>query len=157
MEHQHRSCCWEYAVRPALEGTPSICGPCWIVKNIYSHTMRPIKIAVNRTVGNPTATNLQWFRVRIDAVSFVGRKRLARISNPFTDPEPVIDVDEIMEHIVTVKEENLKRLEDDIDILRAYLKTHAPKAAIEALEGLTVEQHVSWKKAVDRIQRQPEE
>ena len=37
---------------------------------------------------------------------------------------------------------------------RAYLKTqHAPKAAIEALEGLTVEQHVSWKKAVDRIKK----
>jgi hypothetical protein len=26
-------------------------------------------------------------------------------------------------------------------------------AAIEALEGLTVEQHVSWKKAVDRIKK----
>jgi len=59
-----------------------------------------------------------------------------------------------MQRIATVKEENLKRLDDDLDILKAYLKTqHAPKAAIEALEGLTVEQHVSWKKPVDRIRK----
>ena len=36
--------------------------------------------------------------------------------------------------------------------MKTYLKTqHAPDAAIEILEGLTVEQHVSWKKAVDRM------
>jgi hypothetical protein len=47
---------------------------------------------------------------------------------------------------------------DDVDILKAYLKTqHAAKAAIEALEGLTVKQHVSWKKAVDRIKKPLEE
>ena len=58
----------------------------------------------------------------------------------------------------TVQEENLQRLDDDIDILKAYLKTqHVPKAAIEALEGLTVEQHVSWKKAVERIKKQLKE
>ena len=57
-----------------------------------------------------------------------------------------------MERIATVQQENLQRLDDDIDILKAYLKTqHAPKAAIEALEGLTVEQHVSWKKAVEWV------
>ena len=84
-------------------------------------------------------TNLQWFRVRTDTVTFVDRKLPARTSNPFTEPEPVIDVDEIMERIATIKEENLKRLDDDINTLKAYLKTqHAPKAAIEALEGLTV-------------------
>jgi hypothetical protein len=103
-------------------------------------------------------TNLQWFRVRTNTLTFVDRKPPAKTSNPFTTPEPVIDVDEIMERIATVKEENLKRLDDDIDILKAYLKTqHAPKAAIEALEGLTVEQHVSWKKAVDRIKKLLEE
>jgi hypothetical protein len=53
-----------------------------------------------------------------------------------------------------VGEENLKRLDDDIDILKAYLKTqYAPNLAIEALEGLTVEQHVSWKRAVERIKK----
>jgi hypothetical protein len=57
-----------------------------------------------------------------------------------------------------VKEENLKRLDDDIDIFKSCLRTQdAPKAAIEALEGLTVEQHVSWKKAVDRIKKLLEE
>jgi uncharacterized small protein (DUF1192 family) len=69
-------------------------------------------------------------------------------------PEPVFDADEILERIATVQEENLKRLDDDIDILKSYLKRqHAPKAAIEALEGLTVEQHVSWKKVVERIKK----
>ena len=99
-------------------------------------------------------TNLQWFRVRTDTLTFVDRKPPARTSNPFTTPEPVLDVGEILDRIAAVKEENLKRLDDDIDILKAYLKTQrAPKAAIEALEGLTVEQHVSWKKSVDRIKK----
>ena len=98
-------------------------------------------------------TNLQWFRVRTDTVTFVDRKPPARTSNPFTDPEPVIDVDEILERIATVQDENLKRFDDDIDILKSYLKTqHAPRAAIETLEGLTVEQHVSWKKAIKKIE-----
>jgi hypothetical protein len=99
-------------------------------------------------------TNLEWFRVRTDSLTFVERKTPARTSNPFTSPEPVFDSDEILERIATVQEENLKRLDVDLDILKAYLKTQrAPKAAIEALEGLTVEQHVSWKKAVDRIKK----
>jgi hypothetical protein len=33
----------------------------------------------------------------------------------------VLDVDEILKRIATVQEENLKRLDDDIDILKAYL------------------------------------
>jgi hypothetical protein len=70
----------------------------------------------------------------------------------------MIDAGEVLERITTVKDENLKRLDDDIDILKAYLKTQrAPKAATEALEGLTVEQHVSWKKAVERIKKLLEE
>jgi hypothetical protein len=80
-------------------------------------------------------------------VKFVERKPPARTSNPFTTPEPVLDAGEVLERIATVKEENLKRLDDDIDILKSYLKTqNAPKTAIEALEGVTVAQHVSWKK-----------
>jgi hypothetical protein len=99
-------------------------------------------------------TNLQWFRIKADTLTYVDRKPAARTSNPFTTPEPAFDAAEVLERITTVKDENLKRLDDDIDILKAYLKTqHAPKAAIEALEGLTVEQHVSWKKAVDRIKK----
>jgi hypothetical protein len=89
-------------------------------------------------------SNLQWFRGPIDQLTYVERKPPARTSNPFTNPEPVFDSDEILERIATVQGENLKRLDDDVDILKAYLKTQrAPKAAIEALEGLTVEQHVS--------------
>jgi hypothetical protein len=103
-------------------------------------------------------TNLQRFRVPVDNITFVERKPPARTSNPFTTPAPVFDTDEILERIATVQEESLKRLDDDIDILKTYLKTQgAPKAAIEALEGLTVEQHVSWKKAVDRVKKLLEE
>jgi hypothetical protein len=99
-------------------------------------------------------TNLQRFRVPVDSITYVERKPPARTSNPFTNPEPTFDAGEVLERITTVKEENLKRLDDDIDILKAYLKTQrAPQAAIEILEGLTVEQHVSWKKAVERLSR----
>ena len=103
-------------------------------------------------------TNLQRFRVPIENITFVERKPPARTSNPFTNPEPVFDSDELLERIATVQEENLKRLDDDIDILKSYLKTQgAPKAVIEVLEGLTVEQHVSWKKAIERIKKLLEE
>src|SRR5258705_13684870 len=99
-------------------------------------------------------TNLQWFRVRTEILTFAERKPPVRTSNPFITPEPIFDAGEILERIATVQEENLKRLDDDVDILKAYLKTqHAHIAAIEALEGLTVEQHVSWKKAIERIKK----
>jgi hypothetical protein len=63
-----------------------------------------------------------------------------------------------LERIATVQNENLKRLDDEIDILKDYLKRQdAPAATIEALERLTVEQHVSWKKAVERIKKLFEE
>jgi hypothetical protein len=103
-------------------------------------------------------TNLMRFRVPIDKLTYVERKPPAKTSNPFTTPEPAFDAAEVMERITTVKQENLKRLDDDVDILKAYLKTqHAPTAAIEALEGLTVDHHVSWKKAVERIKKLLEE
>ena len=103
-------------------------------------------------------TNLTRFRMPLERITFVERKPPARTSNPFTNPEPTFDADEVLKRIRTVEHENLKRLDDDIDILKAYLKTqHAPQAAIEALEGLTVEQHVSWKKAVTRIEKLLEE
>ncbi len=103
-------------------------------------------------------TNLQWFRVRTDTLTFVERKPPAKTSNPFTTPESEFDTAEILEHIDTIRRESLKQIDDDIDILKAYLKTHdAPKAAIETLEGLTVEQHVSWKKALERIKKLLEE
>ena len=68
-------------------------------------------------------TNLQRFRVRPDTLTFVERKPPAKTSNPFTNPEPVVDAGEVLERIATVKGENLKRLDNDLDILKAYLKT----------------------------------
>jgi hypothetical protein len=103
-------------------------------------------------------TNLERFRVRTDTLTFVERKPPARTSNPFTSPEAVFDGGELLERIAVVQEENLKRLDDDIDILKTYLKTQrAPKTAIEALEGLIVQQHVSWKKTIERIEKLLEE
>jgi hypothetical protein len=96
--------------------------------------------------------NLERFRVDPATLTFVERKPPPSTSNPFTTLEPEIDTAEVMERIATVQKDNLKRLDDDIDILKTYLKRQdAPKAAISTLEGLTVEQHVSWKKAVEKI------
>ncbi len=103
-------------------------------------------------------TNLQWFRVSTDTLTYVERRPPTETSNPFTTPEAAFDTAEVLEKIDSVRVENLQRSDDDIDILKAYLKTqHAPKAAIEMLESLTVEQHVGWKKAVDRIKKVLEE
>lgn len=99
-------------------------------------------------------TNLEWFRVRADTLTFVERKPQPKTSNPFTTPEPVFDGGELLERIETVQRDSLKQSEDDIDILKAYLKTHrAPKAAIEALEDLTVDQHKAWKIAIEKIKK----
>jgi hypothetical protein len=99
-------------------------------------------------------TNLERFRVRTDALTYVERKPSAKTSNPFTSAEPVFDGGELLEKIETVQRDSLKQSDDEIDILKSYLKTQrAPKAAIEALEGLTVEQHKAWKLAIGKIKK----
>ena len=99
-------------------------------------------------------TNLQWFRVRTDTLTFVERKPPAKTSNPFTTPEPEFDTAEILEHIDIARRESLKQSDDDIDTLKSYLKTtDAPKAAIEVLEDLTIDHHKSWKSAMERIKK----
>jgi hypothetical protein len=66
--------------------------------------------------------------VRTDTLTFVDRKPPARTSNPFTNPESVLDASEVMECIDIVRRESLKRIDDDVDILKSYLKTQgAPK------------------------------
>jgi hypothetical protein len=103
-------------------------------------------------------TNLERFRVRTDALTYVERKPPTRTSNPFTNPEPTLDAGEVLERIASVQRENLQRLDDDINILKAYLKTQgAPKETISALEGLTIQQHMSWETAVERIEELLEE
>jgi hypothetical protein len=98
-------------------------------------------------------TNLQRFRVRTDNLTFVERKAPVKTSNPFTNPEPLLDASEVLERISTVQQENLQRLDDDIAILTKYLKAQdAPKATISALEGLRIEQHESWKTVVERME-----
>ena len=97
-------------------------------------------------------TNLEWFRVRVETLTFVDRKPPAKTSDPFTNAEPVFDAKEVLERIATVQRENLERSDDDIDILKAYLKTQrVPRNVIEALEGVTIDQHKSWKKGVADI------
>ena len=99
-------------------------------------------------------TNLQRFRVRTDRLTFAERIPPARTSNPFTSPEPVFDGGELLERIETVQRESLKQSDDDIDILKAYLKTQrAPKEVIDSLEDLTVDQHKAWKIALGKIKK----
>ena len=103
-------------------------------------------------------TNLQWFRVRRDTLTFVDRKPPARASNPFTSPESVFDAGEVMERIHNVERENLQRLEDDVSILTKYLKAqNVPKTATDALDGLRRKQRESWKAAVEQIEELLEE
>ena len=98
--------------------------------------------------------NLERFRVRTDTLTFAERKPAPRTSNPFTSPEPVFDGGELRERIETVQRDSLKQSDDDIDILKAYMKTQrAPQAAIEALEALTVDQHKAWKIAIGKIKK----
>src|SRR4030088_1403589 len=86
-------------------------------------------------------TKLQRFRVPVSDLTFVERKAPARTSNPFTNPEPTLDIAEVLEKFATVQRENLQRLDDDIEILTKYLKAEdAPKAAISILEGMSNEQ-----------------
>jgi hypothetical protein len=99
-------------------------------------------------------TNLERFRVRTDTLTFAERKPPARTSNPFTNPETVFDAEEVLDRIDIVRRESLQRIDDDIDILKSYLKTEkVPWTAIETLEGLTIDQHKSWKAVVDRIKK----
>jgi hypothetical protein len=62
-------------------------------------------------------TNLMRFRVPVDKLTYVKREPPTKTSNPFTTSEPAFDAGEVIERIATVKEENLKRLDDDVDIL----------------------------------------
>jgi hypothetical protein len=82
------------------------------------------------------------------------RKPVPKTSNPFTTAESVFDTEEILARIQTLQLESLRQSDGDIDILKAYLKTQrAPVAAIEALEGLTVDQHKAWKLAIGKIKK----
>jgi hypothetical protein len=98
---------------------------------------------------NLPGTNLEWFRVKTDTLTFVER----RPSPGKSSAKPsTLDTAGVMKRIAVVQRESLQRLDDDIDILKTYLKTQrAPKATIEALEGLTIDQHKSWKATIDRI------
>jgi hypothetical protein len=101
---------------------------------------------------NLEGTNLERFRVSSDTLKFVDRAPLS--SKPAAEPQPKLNVGEVLERIGTVQRENMQRLEDDIAILIKYLKTEgAPKAAIDLLNTLGKEQRSSWQIAVDRIQK----
>src|SRR5580693_4703488 len=54
-------------------------------------------------------TNLERFRVRTDALTYVERKPPAKTSNPFTIAEPVFDGGELLEKIETIQRDSLKQ------------------------------------------------
>jgi hypothetical protein len=142
------------AVAPELPPMPQIGDKVKPGRSVLTYEISNVHYGGKEVDLQVPGTNMQRFRERVDNLTIVERKPPAKTSNPFTNPEAVLDADEIMQRIATVEEENLKRLDDDLDILKTYLKTqHAPRATIETLDGLTVEQHVSWKKAVDRIRK----
>jgi hypothetical protein len=98
-------------------------------------------------------TNLQWFRIKADTLTYVDRKPPAKTSNPFTTPEAAFDADEALERIAAVQEENLKRFDNDIAILKKYLTTQdVPKGVIGALEGISSKQQEIWRTAIERIE-----
>jgi hypothetical protein len=45
-------------------------------------------------------TNLQWFRIKADTLTYVDRKAPARTSNPFTTAEPAFDAAELLERLI---------------------------------------------------------
>jgi hypothetical protein len=99
-------------------------------------------------------TNLERYRVRTDALRYVERMPPVQTSNPFTKAEPVFDTGDVLDRIAIVQQESLKQFDGDMDLLKAYLKTQkVPKAAITVLESLTVEHHVGWKKAMEKIEK----
>jgi hypothetical protein len=96
-------------------------------------------------------TSLTRFNVDVSTLKFTDRV------TPMAT-KPVHDTSAIFERVAAIQRENLQRLDDDIAILTKYLKTEgAPKAAIDALEALSNEQHASWQAAVERIEEVMEE
>jgi hypothetical protein len=99
-------------------------------------------------------TNLERFRVRTDRFTFAERKPPARTSNPFTSPGPVLTVASCSSASRPSSVKASKQSGDEIDILKAYLKTQRPpKALIAALEDLIVDQHKAWKMAIGKVKK----
>jgi hypothetical protein len=89
-------------------------------------------------------TNLQRFRERTDKLTFIERKPPAKTSNPFTTAEPTLDADEVLGRIGVVQQENLKRLDDDIDILKAYLSGASLRDAAFSIDIRHTECHSTF-------------
>ena len=95
-------------------------------------------------------TNLEIYRVRTSTLKFLDRP--TQPARKTARGKPKLDTADLLERIGNVERENLQRLDDDIGILTKYLKGQgAPKAVLEVLQGLSSEQHESWKATVERI------
>jgi hypothetical protein len=91
-------------------------------------------------------TNLTRFHVDASTLKFIDRV------TPKTQA-PAHDSSAVFERIAIIQRENLQRLDDDIAILKQYLKTEgAPKATMQTLETLSNELHASWHLAVEQIE-----
>ncbi len=139
---------------PATQAPPQVGDKVYPPRSELVYEIGHVYVGGNEVDLRVPGTNLERFRVRTDALTYVERKPPVKTSNPFTNPEPVFDGGELLEKIETVQRDSLKQSGDDIDILKAYLKTQrAPKATIEALEDLTVDQHKAWKVAIGKIKK----
>jgi hypothetical protein len=90
-------------------------------------------------------TNLTRRHVDVSTLAFIERVAPTTVGS-FRDPSA------ISKRIATIQRESLERLDDDIAVLKKYMKTEdAPTATIVALDILSNELHASWQAAVERI------
>ena len=110
-------------VAPEVSAPPQVGDKVYPPRSELVHEISNVYLGGNEVDLHVPGTNLERFRIRTDALTYVERKQSAKTSNPFTNAEPVFDGGELLEKIETVQRESLKRSGDDIDILKAHLKT----------------------------------
>jgi hypothetical protein len=90
-------------------------------------------------------TNLTRRHVDVSTLEFIERVAPTTVES-FRNPSA------ISKRIATIQRESLERLDEDIAVLKKYMKTEdAPTATIVALDTLSNELHASWQAAVERI------
>jgi hypothetical protein len=115
--------------KPRKQAAPGAPAPPQVGDKVYPprselvYEISQVHVGGNEVDLHVPGTNLERFRVRTDALRYVQRNAPVKTSNPFTNAEPVFDGGELLEKIETAQRDNLKQSDDDIDILKAYLKT----------------------------------
>jgi hypothetical protein len=86
----------------------------------------------------------------VNTLTFVDQAPRPKQSSLNLKTEP--DINELLKRLTTVQDEDLQRLDSDIDLLTKYLTTQgAPASAVKAIEGLHTKQRENWEDTVARI------